>query len=196
VSRPAPIQVVRGVRATLWVVVAIALVSCGSPPGSPSPTSSPDPSAVGLNAFEQIGCHTLHLKEPDGDDLDLSGTWTSSTWLGATSDWAIRQLGNCVFRVWLGGEGTASGDDWISRISCEGELRTDFTGDGRCVTVGRDPTGQPLQYWPERFEVTFSESAEAELHVVEGPCLQTPIPAEMIEVCAAVAPWTRVRGAT
>ena len=111
-------------RLPALIAVALLLVSCSPPAASPSPSSagtSAEPSAA-VSGFPST-CHDLDLRSPNGDEVDLSGTWLGNE----DAYWLFTQVGDCVWATALDNYTTPNNPDAYWQIYLRGTLRSDFT---------------------------------------------------------------------
>lgn len=156
------------------VAVVLALAACSSsPPQTPTPTPSVE-RPVGEAA--EIGCPTtVHLVEPDGDPVNLTGLWSPA---GADLPfWNGRQIGDCFFLSALG-EPEPPG---YYQQQCDGLIGSDFVITVRCIDFLQGGLGVPNISQPH-FRIQFAEAGTTEL----VRCLELDVPATCED---PLVPW-------
>jgi hypothetical protein len=107
------------------LALSLALAACQVPTGSPiSAPASPDASAAAAN-----DCPAIQLVSPQGNPVDLTGTWATGTVEGGNQViYELRQQGECVWgRAYsaIAGQEPAELFDMV----LVGTVQTDFTID-------------------------------------------------------------------
>jgi hypothetical protein len=129
----------------VWLSVVLAGLSTACV-GSPSPTPSIGPSATApAEARVPEGCEPVDLRGPDGEAVDLSGSWAGSGILAINADEVaiLNQVGGCVY-------GSVTGLDGIAQqglTNLIGRINPDFTIDIEVVTMKR-PARDPVPLYP------------------------------------------------
>jgi hypothetical protein len=157
-------------RSRLTTVVAVALLglaACNlvSPAPSVGPTLTPDPSP----AAASLDCGEVTLLSPQGNRVDLTGTWT-----GGSTLFYVRQIGECVWWIGLSNWPGQSPGDFFShtfagRLGVEG---SDFVIRGEWASIVRPSSGMGYRAPYERlivFEVAFEPVGGAETIVLRRP---------------------------
>jgi hypothetical protein len=111
----------------------LALAACTSTP-SAEPSASAASSAGGLSGQLPAGCDPIDLRGPDGERVDLTGTWagTGANALAIENETAyLNQIGDCVRGVVEGQD--SDGNRAIANLA--GQLGTDFFMDTEVVFV-------------------------------------------------------------
>jgi len=148
------------------VVVAVLLggAACGlgSPAPSIGPTLTPDPSP----AAASLTCEEPNLLSPQGNRVDLTGTWSSASTL-----FYVRQSGECVWWIGLSNWPGQSPGEFFShtfagRLGVEG---ADYVVRGEWASIIRPGSGMGYSPPFERllaFEVVFETKGGAETIVL------------------------------
>jgi hypothetical protein len=113
--------------------IAIALLAACST--SPADATSPIASADSSFGPTALDCPRLDLRGPNGEVLDLTGTWEG----GATTHY-VRQIGECVWWIALSHWPGQELGDFYS-ITFAGRLDTDFTLHGEFAAILRPHLG-------------------------------------------------------
>lgn len=124
------------------VVLCLALVGCQLPTGSP--TSYPMASGAASASPEAVECPEIRLRTPEGNALDLTGTWTAgNVAAGGQVMYELHQQGDCLWgRAYsaFGGQEPAESFD----IILVGTVRSDFTVELDLLELALgDPFGYP-----------------------------------------------------
>jgi hypothetical protein len=118
-----------GSRGGLVAFVFLALAACTT--ASPSFSSSaPVPTESGASP----ACEPIGLLSPQGEPLDLTGTWDGGVFLHH-----VRQVGDCV--SWIGyglWPGTEPGE--LATLTFFGRIAADFSIEGTWTTIVRPDT--------------------------------------------------------
>jgi len=155
-------------RPTHWLaapLLALVLSACGSTgpaDAGQSPSPAPTPAAALLD------CDELNLLSPQGNRVDLTGTWA-----GGSTLFYVRQSGQCVW--WLGlsnwpGQppGAFFSHTFAGRLGIEGP---DFILRGEWATIVRPDSGiayTPPYERPLSFEIAFETVGGAETIVLRS----------------------------
>lgn len=139
---------VTGSVLALAALVVLTLAGCTAE--SPHSTGSPLPtSGTGAAA----ACELIQLISPQGDPVDLTGTWDGGVFLHH-----VRQVGDCV--SWIGyarWPGTEPGE--LATITFFGRAAADFSVAGTWTTIVRpdavDAYYPPSPDGPVRFLIEF-----------------------------------------
>lgn len=147
---------------TAMLVVALGLASCS--PGSPGvgdASLSPAPS----NTARFVECEELTLLTPQGNRIDLTGTWT-----GRGALHYVRQLGSCVWWIALSDiPGQPAGS--AHSITFHGRLRPDFTLVGEWAFVVRPtlPGTPPSAMELITLTIEVDDAGGEEAIILRGP---------------------------
>jgi hypothetical protein len=120
-------------RSTAGLLALVALAAC-SGSASLEPSGSAASSSRGLTGQFPAGCEPIDLRGPDGERLDLSGTWAGmgATALAVETETAyLNQIGDCVRGVVDG----VDSDGYRTIANLAGQLGTDFFMDTEVVFV-------------------------------------------------------------
>ena len=166
-----------------WLVLA-ALVACTASP-SLEPSASAASSSGGPSGQFPAGCGPIDLRGPDGERVDLTGTWagTGATALAIETETAyLNQLGDCVRGVVAGEE--SDGARAIANLT--GQLRTDFFMDTEVVFVLQEGVFPYGEYSTVLVAIEWDDDGQLRLREVRevegaaGRCvttsLQCPLP--------------------
>ena len=125
-----------GRPAALFLVAALLVGACSSSAAAPSSSPSVEPSSPTSGGLPP-GCTNLVLYDPDGDRIDLSGSWAGSgTLVGDTNEAAwLLQVGDCVFGTAVGTAGQFD-DPTIGNLT--GHIASDLTI-GLALAIVRQP---------------------------------------------------------
>jgi hypothetical protein len=120
-----------------WGVTALALVALAACSAAPSLEPSPSGASSSAGPVGQLpaGCAPIDLRGPDGERVDLTGTWagTGAAALVIETETAhLTQIGDCVRGVVVG-EDSVDGSRSIANLV--GQLRPDFFMDTEVVFV-------------------------------------------------------------
>ena len=166
-------------RSPVTTVVAVALLglaacNLGSPAPSVGPTLTPDPST----AAASLTCEEPNLLSPQGNRVDLTGTWSSASTL-----FYVRQSGECVWWIGLSNWPGQSPGDFFShtfagRLGVEG---ADYVVRGEWASIIRPGSGMGYSPPFERllaFEVVFETIGGAETMVLREMTIRVLTPAD------------------
>jgi hypothetical protein len=134
----------------VWLSIVLAGLSAACV-GWPPPTPSIGPSATApAQAGLPEGCEPLDLRGPDGETVDLSGSWAGSGILAISADEVVvlNQVGGCVYGSMTGPDG--NGQQAVTILV--GRINPNFTIDFEVVTITR-PARDPVFRYP------FAESS-------------------------------------
>jgi hypothetical protein len=161
-------------RSRLTTVVAVALLglaacNLGSPAPSVGPTLTPDPSP----AAASLNCAEPNLLSPQGNRVDLTGTWSSASTL-----FYVRQSRECVWWIGLSNwPGQQPGDffshTFAGRLGVEG---SNYVVRGEWASIIRPGSGMGYVAPFERllaFEVVFETIGGAETIVLRETTIRT-----------------------
>lgn len=145
------------------LALCLLVAACSQSPAA----SSPAPSASSPVAADDPGhCFTVQLVGPDGNDVNLTGTWQLS---GTGPLYFISQTGTCIA---MAGGFPADADMaelWQSPFGSAtvvffGEAGSDFVITGRWAEVRHSPGIQgSLQGGTQEWEIHFVDNAPTEL---------------------------------
>ena len=146
-------------RATLGGALILSLV--GAACGTPAQGSEPPPSAAATPAADAFSeCVTDELRAPNGDRLDLTGTWQAS---GGGDIYFLSQVGSCV--SWAGGfppsqeavDAFGSVYGWRT-VVFQGRVDSSFTLRGRWMETRQAPEHRgPIGYGETTWEIGFED---------------------------------------
>lgn len=159
-------------RARPWplfaVVIGVVLTvsSCGPPSTA---TSSGDPTTtVGATATD---CPNIDLRSPQGERVDLTGTWGTEREGTRGGIYFIRQIGSCV---WFAGAfpGPLETDDLgplgFLTVVFHGEVTNDFTISGDWVDVRHLAAGPPGPGGNMDLAIEFTDAGDVRLVYLGG----------------------------
>jgi hypothetical protein len=134
-----------------WLVPIILAVAC-----TPSPATTEIPSASPVADGET--CPDIDLRDPNGDPLDLNGTWLGTDW----GEHVISHHGSCV--TWTGHSLDPQPDPatgaWTFVFT--GNTRPDFTIDGEADYLFPAAV-PPQQHMHQVVDIDFFEAAGSTL---------------------------------
>jgi len=131
-----PARCPRGVALIAVAVLGVAACNLGSPAPSVGPSQTPGPSL----AAASLECDELNLLGPQGNRVDLTGTWEGGSFVHH-----VRQIGDCVWWIGYGRwPGTELGE--LATLTFLGKLASDFTLDGGWTTIVGP--ANPAGYYP------------------------------------------------
>lgn len=128
----------RSLMITMTAIALLGVAACnlGSQAPSAGPTLTPGPSP----AAALLDCDALNLLSPQGNRVDLTGTWEGGPFIHH-----VRQIGDCVWWIGYGRwPGTELGE--LATLAFLGKLASDFTLAGGWTTIVRPAT--PAAYFP------------------------------------------------
>ena len=110
-------------RGLAFIGLAVVLIGCVPATSGPSASAaaSLQPSASGAPATSV--CRELDLQLPNGDPLDLNGTWLGNE----DSYWTFTQVGDCVWATATDEYLTFGGQPTFWQVYLRGTLLPDFT---------------------------------------------------------------------
>lgn len=142
-------------RFSVLTTAILLLAACSSgTPGRASATLSPDASL----SPAALDCRPLDLRMPNGDQIDLSGTWE-----GGSTVHYVRQFGDCVWWIALSNwQGQPLGAFYSMTFS--GHITDDFTLRGvEATIVTPQGIGQnPLRQVPVTFTIDLAAATGEE----------------------------------
>jgi hypothetical protein len=116
----------------VFTVAIVLLAACSS---SASGTTSPIASVDAASGSTALDCRPLDLRKPNGELLDLTGTWE-----GAATVHYVRQIGECVWWIALSDWPSQELGDFYS-ITFAGRLHQDLTLQGEFAAILRPNLG-------------------------------------------------------
>ena len=125
-------------RVWLSVVLAGLSTACAGSP-SPSPSIAGPSATTPVQAGVPPGCEPVDLRGPDGERVELSGSWAGSGTLAFTGDEVavFNQIGSCVYGSVTGLDGNVQ--EGVTNLS--GRISPDFTIGFEVVTVEAEAFG-------------------------------------------------------
>lgn len=152
------------------VALATLIVVAGCAQASPD-IASPAPlaSSPGATAEDLGECFGARLVGPDGNNVDLTGTWQLS---GNGPYYFISQTGVCVFMAGGFPADQAMADLWNSpfgtnTVVFQDEIDQQFVVTGRFSEVRHSPNvGGTMHYGTQNWEVHFTDGKPTELRTV------------------------------
>ena len=156
--------------AAVVAVALLGLAACNL--GSPAP-SVPTPTPNASSAAASLDCDEPNLLSPQGNRVDLTGTWSSASTL-----FYVRQSGECVWWIGLSNWPGQSPGDFFShtfagRFGVEG---ADYVVRGEWASIIRPGSGMGYSPPFERllaFEVVFETIGGAETIVLRETTIRT-----------------------
>lgn len=143
----------RSGSARLALTLAVVCVfGCSAPATQPGSSASPAPSEAALTE----SCHPLDLRSPDGEQVDLTGTWQ-----GGVTFHEARQSDDCVW--WVGYSSWPDedlGSAWL--LTFTGSIAPDFTLTGEWSEIYTAELHAPRNC-PVTFHIEFTDAGEIEL---------------------------------
>jgi hypothetical protein len=123
----------------VWLIALAGLsTACAATP-SPSPSIEGPSPTTPVQAGVPPGCEPVDLRGPDGEAVDLSGSWAGSGSLAFAGDEVavFNQIGKCVFGSVTGLDGNVQ----AGLTNLNGRIKPDFTIDFEVVTVEAEAYG-------------------------------------------------------
>ena len=153
-------------RSGLLLVSLLVVAGCAS--ASPA-TGSDSPSATLSPGGQQEECFRTSILGPDGNNVDLSGTWQME---GNGPIYYVSQEGVCVAMAGGFPPDQATADVVQSVFGAQtfiflGEINTEFVVTGRAAEVRKSPMfvvgDSGVAPWAEEWEIAFRDGAAFEL---------------------------------
>jgi hypothetical protein len=152
-------------RVGLLLACLIGVAACASPSGS-APSDQPGASQPGI--APQLCYEAPPLRGPDGELIDLTGTWQNSADFEGSLVF-VSQVGNCV--SWAGGFPSSQesaervGSPWGgTTVTFQGTVGSDFVINGTWAWVRQGPPMQdPLTIESQEWVINFIDNVPAEL---------------------------------
>jgi hypothetical protein len=169
------------------VALTVILVGCNSPASSTEPASSDSPAP---SVAAATSCHPLDLRSPNGEEVDLTGTWQ-----GPARLLSVRQFGRCVWWEELSAFVDDEPPGYHYRRLFQGELLSDFTIVGRFGDVYTRTSPSIYVHPPPRegdaiYQISFEGEGASEVVVLAGPFLDAVSQGE------SITDWTRISDST
>jgi hypothetical protein len=175
---------------TPWLrraLIATACVVAGCAPSAAPPTSVPPTEIPAEVGNLPSGCDPIDLRSPDGQAVDLNGTWIQGGEGGRTAaTWWIRTVGDCIwgtgiFDDYTEGRGVDQPD---SVQGLQGRMGDDFVIDSTIVFLGPHPGRAILQYRAEvRIILDFDDDGQIILREDREPGVAGPRCPDPVNYC-------------
>jgi hypothetical protein len=160
-------------------LLAVGMITaCGSPSASVSPDASVSPGASEGATPGPVGarsdCVRTDLQDPDGDRIDLTGTWREPS---GGPVYYLYQDGDCVWYV--GGFAPSDGEQiWgplgLFTVIFEGRLAPDFTLPGHLAVVRTAGNSNIGPEWRKKtWTLEFEPTAEGYEIVLTAPVVES-----------------------
>jgi hypothetical protein len=162
-----------------WVLMTACLAT------TDEPTSSVSQGASGSLAAP-LGCAEIDLRAPNGDPIDLTGTWAAQPpdvgfFLGPTEMTWIRQEGSCLWAAIMDAEFRADPgftgrfDDRGGNLGTyQGAIGNDFVVDGELILVRLGNPVTPSVVAPVRLIIGFGPDGQISLTEDRDPAILGP----------------------
>jgi len=162
----------------LWLQAllgAACVVAACTPTAAPSSTVPQTESPAAEVGNLPPGCDPIDLRSPDGQAVDLNGTWIHGGEGGGTpATWWIRTVGDCIWGTGIFDDYTEGGpgDQPDSVQGLQGRMGDDFVIDSTIVFLGPDAV---LLYPAEvRIIIDFDDDGQIILREDREPGVEGP----------------------